>query len=740
MSLTTCIFLLHFFILSLSMPECRDTAYGRSCSLPLQPTRTLATRDVILVGTANALHSFDMLLSYKSSADLTLQGGPTSACEPYHECLNYVKVITQVPLSSPLHAGEVFVCGTNYRQPKCYFFNPINLTVMSPLSGNSSVDAGYCPFQPYKTVVSIFASNGNFFSGTTFSEFTSQGSIGMARNALRGDRMFVTTSNLLQTWINNGDPSFVAVYEMNGYVYFFLTELAKETTNTQLYSRVIRICANDTTVDTYSFRTFQKARIVCTNAPDQSSLAYSYDELKATALSNGILYGAFSSAANGPKGAAICKFSFDGTQAGSITAAFGAGKYLTLSGTNWQEQTESPFSCPGTSRTMDQIGNNILLKDPIQSVGSTPLLQLLGASFTAIAADTFSSFGRTYEVLFYALDGGGIEQLIIVNGSTYRSPLTAAVGNRYVTRELTIVRSGNNTRQLYATTTSSIDAYFLGNCSLYVDCLTCLTSMDPYCAWNMSAGRCVSKLDLKSSDHLVEGYAINRTTMFDICGQKDNATAASSNTSSTTTEPTFHCEGLPPAVGVNQQSRSSVPGGAAAGAAIGGFCVGIPVGVVLCAVALIVKRMVFTNNNNSDCAGTDVCKTGGISETVLKTVETLDNAFPNGGTPVGISKNSSSTAESTCKHSNTNRSCNGAIISANGGGHTHPAHNPPIHKGYQGEHQSGSQESGDDDVIVESGVVSGSHTSSNNKLRTESTRWLTTRGSNESSEADSPPV
>eukprot|EP00731_Ephydatia_muelleri_P027700 Em0019g573a len=728
MSLTTLAIILHFFVVSLSMPQCRDMTYGRTCELPSQPTRIMATSDGILVGVTNALYSFDTFLSYKASANLTPPYEATTGCEQFHpgvgECLNYVLVLTQVPLSSPFHAGEVLVCGTNARQPKCYFFNPSDLSKVSPLSNDTSADAGYCPYQSDKSVASFVTSNGYLFSGTTFNEFTSQGSIGLARNALRGDKMFVTTSSTIQTWINKGDPSFISIYELSGCVYFFLTEQAAETGNAQVYSRVVRVCINDSTIPTYGFRTFQKARIMCTNAPDQSSLAYSYDELKATTLFNGILYGIFSSAANGPKGAAICKFSFD-SLSDSITAAFGTGKYLVSSpsGTSWQQQTESPFSCPGVSRTMEQIANNILVFSPVQPLSSTPLLQVLGNSFTAIAADTFSSFGRVYEVLYYALDGGGIEQLVITNGLSYRSPLIAAAGNRYryVTRQLILRKAADNVRQLYATTNNSLDTYTLGNCSLYVDCLACLQSMDPYCVWNISTQACASRLDTRYPDGLIEGFALNTTAVFRVCGVENNA--GNMNTSapgaSTNVLPSLCASSATPAVlGVEQQPASSVPAGVVAGAAIGGFSAGIPIGVLLCAVALIVKRVVFADSGSDGCAEVGVCKKG----------STLANTCKNGGTP-----------ETICKPDNINRDCAMKGVCTGGVGPTHNTVDSS-YQGYQNGHQMGSQESGDDDVIVELGAMSGAHVSSTNKSRTESTRWLTKIGSNESSDPDSPPV
>lgn len=693
----------------------------------------MATQNGIFVGAMNALYLFDANLSFKSSANLTPPNEVVANCQLFNpgvgECLNYVKVITQVPVSLPYHAGEVLVCGTNAKLPKCNFFNSDDLTKVSPLSNDSTADAGYCPFQPAQTVISLVASNGYYFSGTTFNEVTNQGSIGMARNALNGDKTFVTTSSTIPTWINNGDPAFISTYEMNGCVYFFLTEQAAETSNTEIYSRVVRICTNDTTIDTFGFRTFQKARILCTNAPYQSSLAYSYDELKATVLSNGTLYGAFSSAANGPKGAAICKFPFDG-----ISTAFGTGKYLVLppSGANWQEQVEPPFSCPGTSRTLGQIANNVLLLNPVQSLGSTPLLQVLGTAFTAIAADSFFSFGRDYDVLYYALEGGGIEQLIITGGASYRSPLTAAASKGYETREL-ILRKANNMRQLYATTTVGVDMYTLGNCSMYANCFTCLELMDPYCVWNISGEVCVSRLGIgRYSNSLVEAFTLNSTAIFGICGVE--------NYTSTVTSP-VHVAPIGPAAtctnatvfGVGQlPASSSVPAGVVAGAAIGGFSVGIPIGVVLCAVALMIKRMFYTDNVFS--SRSDGCGEGGVSKN-----SNIPPACKTGGTP-----------DSVCKHDNVDRD-NSAMIDADSGasggssssGHTRSTHSTVDsgYQGYQNVHQNSSQGSaGDDDVIVESGVLSGSHASSTNKLRTESTRWLTASGSIESTDPELPPV
>lgn len=197
----------------------------------------------------------------------------------------------------------------------------------------------------------------------------------MSPRAQENDTSFTLSTAQNNQWLNA--PIFVSAYEHGEHVYFFMSEPALEMQQQVRYSRAVRICKTDEGIITDHegdiFRTFQKARMVCTVQGSSGSIPFYYNDLASTFLDTDVLYGTFNSPINGPAGGAICKFSFDSSQDGSITKVFDDGNYLiqdnsATSGQNdWVKSVRTPFSCPGDGRSAADVRDHHLKLILIQS-------------------------------------------------------------------------------------------------------------------------------------------------------------------------------------------------------------------------------------------------------------------------------------------------------------------------------------------------------------------------------------
>lgn len=584
-------------------PSCTVHREGEiRCTLPSAPQRVLLLEDRLIVGAIDYIFSFSPDLEFLDSEDISPAASREEQClKEAHQsalCRNIVRVVTLV------NETKILVCGTNAVFPKCRFHQSGNLSAWNYMTPEGHKDVGFSPHDDITANVAVLTSNGKLFSATSFNFRQKQQTIGMAPLFTEGGRtpqITVQTPSSNLQWIN--DPIFVSAYDVGEHVYFFAREPAFEISERRVeYSRAIRVCKNDSgfhlfpSDETFTFRTFQKARLQCRAEGEDGTIPYDYDRLQATFLqqpSDGgepTLYGTFSSPSNGPEGAALCKFSFS-----SIQSVFEDGRYSVLDGSEWKLATPGTFACPGTQRTPEQARTQQL----VFSVASAePMYRISGDEFTHMAVDVAEYSGDPLEVIVLSQRSRKIVLIVLFRKNTYKH--TVRIADNEVTNILIHKDPLREERRVLFTTSDAVQYFTLGKCHLHRTCFECFDSRDPYCAWNGTA--CVNKLATISTIGLSDSLSSNEDTVVDMCGERttlptqppvDPSTCPPTPTvpGTTTPDPTEpnRSDGPsggsdePVAAGVNSEekgSRESV--GLLAGATVGGFLFGIPVGLVVC--------------------------------------------------------------------------------------------------------------------------------------------------------------
>lgn len=600
-------------------PSCTVHRDGEiRCTLPSAPQRVLLLEDRLIVGATNYIFSFSPDLEFLDSQDISPSASRQEQCvREAHQsalCRNIVRVVSLV------NETKILVCGTNAVFPKCRLHQSSNLSAWNYMTPEDRKDVGFSPHDDITANVAVTTSNGKFFSATSFNFRQKQQTIGMAPLFPEGDRtpsITVQTPSSNLQWIN--DPVFVSAYDVGEHVYFFAREPAFEVSERQVeYSRAIRVCKNDSgfhlfpSDETFTFRTFQKARLQCRAEGEDGSIPYDYDRLQATFLqqpSDGgepTLYGAFSSPTNGPEGAALCKFSFS-----SIQSVFEDGRYSVLEGTEWKIATPGTFACPGTQRTTEQARTQQL----VYSVASAkPMYRISGDDFTQMAVDVAEYGGDPLEVIVLSQRGGMIVLLVLFRKNTYKN--TVKIVDNDVTNILVHKDPLSEERRVIFTTNDNVQSFTLGKCHLHRTCFECFDSHDPYCAWNLTSGSCINKLATINTASLPDSLTSNEDTIVNVCGNRTTVptqvpvdpstcppiptvtvatptTTDPTTTDPTTTHPTDPSGSDEPSGGTDvpvnvaagvesdsEEKRESV--GLLAGATVGGFLFGIPVGLVVC--------------------------------------------------------------------------------------------------------------------------------------------------------------
>ena len=616
---------------SAATAQCSSHEYGQSCSLQSRPESITVLNDKILVGIADHLVSFPLALNQvDEDVDVSSDAATVQTCSGLNpvsgelgnqlsECKNFIRVIQSIP-----NDNRIMVCGTNAFFPKCTLHNRTSLSVYTKMTAEGVVDAGFSPHSNASPVTAVLASNGRFFSATNFEAYLPQRTIGMAPRALEADSSFsikAPTSDPL--WFKQ--PVFVSTYEIGDYIYYLIKEAAYEVDmgDTVIYSRAIRICKDEEGISYSSnrdtmFRTFQKARMTCSFTSGRGSIPYYYNNLQSTFLwestdENGqtrhILYAIFASQVNGPKGSAICKFSFDSTQEGSLTKVFENGDYLvpvTPDSSDqilWERTVPGAFSCPGSVRDPQ---NHQLVASPVTAMEPEPLHVISGETLNKITVDVIQYRGQTQEVIYFSTENGQIKQVVRIAGDELKYVHTILDAENIVSN-LIVHKNTDQSRYLYATTDDRILSITRGNCAQYDGCFACLDSGDAYCGWDN--GRCVNKISTDSPT-LTQSFSADENTIIQLCGSRpprptpsppppestcagtlnpQPAGTTRSSPNQPNTDPTIvNCSTskLSTSFGIDNNKSAvkqfSIP--VLAGATVGAFIVGVPVGAIVCLV------------------------------------------------------------------------------------------------------------------------------------------------------------
>ena len=603
-------------------PQCVSTESGGHCTLSSAPQRLMLLGDRLFVGAIDSLHSFSLDLTPLDSADISPSASRRRRCVDVeaHQpqlCRNFLRVVLAV------NESTILACGTNAFFPKCRFHQLDNLSDWQFMTAETQRDIGFSPHSN-NTNVALLTDSGRFFTATAF-YFRQQQIIGMSLLLSTDGEAAVTvqTPSSLRQWIN--EPVFVSAYDVGPHVYFFAREPAYEADEAE-YSRAIRVCKNDSGFElypgdsTHTFQTFQKARLRCRAAGEDGSIPYDYDGLQATYLlrpadgGEPVLYGTFSSPVNGPQGAALCKFTFN-----DIDSVFEDGQYRVRisASVGWKLRTTNVSSCPGQpgpQRTEEQARDFQLVYNIAAATEPQPMYSVIGDEFTHLEVDVTEYDGSQLEVVLLGQRSGVITQLVQFRGVMYRKVIKSVSGG--ITNILLHKDMQNEERLALFTTATSVLSFSLGRCRTHNTCFSCHDSRDPYCAWDQGNEECVNKLATDSfPTSLSDSLTSSESSIVSVCGRRPPAptspqptvdppscpntptagtadtpttgpTTATGTTTAATTDsdgPTDTTPSLGTPAGLDTETRSeNENGGQIAGAGVGGFLFGIPVGLVVC--------------------------------------------------------------------------------------------------------------------------------------------------------------
>ena len=556
--------------------------------------------DELLIGTANALQSYGWDLQPRQSVDLTSNNATLKSCADLNyspeNCNNFIKVIEPIP-----NSDRILVCGTNSYTPKCTLHQKNNLTIFNKLSGGNNEDQGYCPHSVNDFIVSLVTSDKRFFSATRFMLNSARTTIGMSPNPVLGDNRFaVSVSASRDNEKLNLPIRYISAHEHGNYVYFFVTESALELvrdandrSSKPEYARAIRICKTDNGIGQENlalnpFHTFQKARMECKVV---GSYAYFYNNLKSTFLGSEmgtpVLYGTFNSPSNGPRGGAVCKFSFSPSEPGSLSNVFEDGNYnhRTMEGNKyvWTKTSDvPPVMC--TNQTSGNAFPFPLVFNPVTSVPSAdrPLFVTEGENLDKIAAETVTFEGVDQEVLYYSNQLGQIKQVVLKSGLSFTHNIlmeteTKKNGNMEEVQKLILRSETDNTRSLYVSRGNKIMQIYKGRCDQYNGCNECLGSRDPYCVWDSEKISCVNMLTQSNLSVFNHSFSASESDILEVCGAVPSNPPTSPTTGDSGKINTPAVEELNPILASTKVSPFII-----VGASVGAFVVGLSMGIIVC--------------------------------------------------------------------------------------------------------------------------------------------------------------
>ncbi|XP_019855410.1 PREDICTED: semaphorin-2A-like [Amphimedon queenslandica] len=386
-------------------------------------------------------------------------------CQNFHHILHIPTTDTLLSLDNnqtvPLNE-TILACGSDAYQPLCFYRNRTDLTLLKSYEARN-----FCPFGRSFVSASTLSSNGNLVSGTSLNVRASSYGLSLSHSPFNGTAS-VTTINY---YISFQEPEFVDVYEFGDYYYFFMRETAEEIGQVSMrpiYSRVGRVCKNDTGVtniliptSTKVFVTYLKARIMCqSRAKSRNDVRFTFNSLQDTVhvsnVSGEYMYGAFTSSENGPAGSAICVYTLNGENTNDLSDVFTKSYLKPVAVNDW-----------------DTVPNN----NPVTVSDYTKMLynlHLLKKTYVSSRQGSKDFTSQNVELERNTENGEG--QVV-------------GMMELYKTK-------ANNSVYVYLSTSEGLYVVPLDDCErLYSTCSECISSRDPYCAYHVEEGKCVSTIN-----------------------------------------------------------------------------------------------------------------------------------------------------------------------------------------------------------------------------------------------------
>lgn len=473
---------------------CSKTDLENSCSVRF-PDRVVVHDGSVYVGVENKLVRFGLKLDVQSVVERNPSPAAISDCQRYRQphCGNYILTMLAINLTSSdipangnmqfVNKTVLFICSTFGFSPQCQLCNTKNISHC--VNTSDEVTSGYSPYDRRFNNVYTLTKNHIFYTGSSFDDKNRLQAVAKASNPFHGSRFSLHTGTS-QTWLFN--PTFISLYEVDQYIYFFWREEAFEA-DRRVYTRVGRLCKSDEGLGNDSsssiFSTFVKARMTCIIPEDNDNrYPFEYNELQATYLVDDdeiMLYAVFSTPSNGPASSAICTYTF-GNDENNLNTVFNGDYLFGNSGSEaWTTVINpAPFDCPGNGsnqRSTQDAQRYLLMEESVQQSTPLPIHIETGAHITALVVDTVQWNGKEVEVLYIGLSNGIVKQVVknIHVVELYTTPSNQRVNKL-------ILHENNGTKYCYITSDDNIAVIQLRHCGYYQSCSQCTN--DIYCRWN----------------------------------------------------------------------------------------------------------------------------------------------------------------------------------------------------------------------------------------------------------------
>ncbi|XP_033126542.1 semaphorin-5A-like isoform X2 [Anneissia japonica] len=407
--------------------------------------------------------------------------------ESLENCCNFIRVL--LPKDD-----SVFTCGTYAFSPQCTWRKISNLTEVS----RTMDGIAKCPYNPHHNATALLTSSGDLYSGTVM-DF-------MARDPVvyrtMGPSPQLRTAQLNSKWLN--EPNFVASFEIDPYIYIFFRETAVEYTNCgkAIYSRVARVCKNDTGGEYMlieNWTTYVKARLNC-SIPGE--YPFYFHEIQSAVYDNkdGIIYGVFTTQRNGMSGSAVCAFdiaSFDNAFEGPYKVQHKEGSWgpHPNNSPNFKCHLKEGRNKQKSDRSLKEAARFQLMDRAVQPLLNKPVhVEAEGEErVTQVSVDKLVVKGQSYRVVFLGTEGGKVKKVVTLPGQV--SSCVVEEIHLMPEDEHAIVKTVKldvERGMLYVGLQNKVMKVPVQRCGRFITEVTCLNAMDPYCGWQKNEAKCVS--------------------------------------------------------------------------------------------------------------------------------------------------------------------------------------------------------------------------------------------------------
>uniref|UniRef100_S4RU22 Sema domain-containing protein n=1 Tax=Petromyzon marinus TaxID=7757 RepID=S4RU22_PETMA len=369
-------------------------------------------RAQLLVGARNHLFRLNLSsLAVVQSVEWRSDESTIRACiskgRSVDECQNYPKVLL-------VRGKHVFACGTNAFSPVCARRQAEDLSVTHErVSG-----VARCPYDPRHHSAALLTPRGELYAATVMDFSGRDPAIYRSLGGLPPLR----TAQYNSRWLH--DPSFVSVYDIGHFAYFFFRERAVgEATECPngagggiggagggVVSRVARVCKNDQGgryLLEGTWTTFSKARLDCSSPGEAggggggggSGVATTYEHLRSTFYlpEQDLVYAVLSTRVSSIEVSAVCAFNLTAIQ----RAFSGPFAYQEHPRGPWshRQNPDPNFQC-GTASGEEEEGTGVSLEDRHKQVLMQGVVR--SATGTPLYADIVQGKEALYHVMYLA--------------------------------------------------------------------------------------------------------------------------------------------------------------------------------------------------------------------------------------------------------------------------------------------------------------------------------------------------